>query len=230
MGVLDTFGSPGTRLLLAVAAPAEFRAVALGLGRPDTQMPERWQFVTIGRMDVLYTGVSKSNAAGAVAIAARPGTHAAILSIGIGGAYDPAATPIASLVLGTRSLFVDEGAATPRGFIGCAELGFPVSSTSDVVIADSSLLNLVEPLCCASGPIATVSTCSGTDELARAYAARGGAIAEGMEGAAVGLVAARVGIPFVEIRAISNTAGDRSRQTWDIPRALEAVSGLVGRL
>ncbi|MCG3123643.1 MAG: Futalosine hydrolase [Phycisphaerales bacterium] len=230
MGVLDTFGSPGTRLLLAVAAPAEFRAVARGLGRPDTKMPERWQFVTIGRMDVLCTGVSKSNAAAAVAIAARPGTHAAVLSIGIGGAYDPALAPIGSLVLGTRSVFVDEGAATPQGFIGCAELGFPVSSATDVVIADPRLLNLLGPLCSASGPITTVSTCSGTDELARAYAARGEAIAEGMEGAAVGLAAAGVGIPFAEVRAISNTTGDRSRQVWDIPRALEALCGLVGRL
>jgi futalosine hydrolase len=70
-----------------------------------------------------------------------------------------------------------------------------------------------------TGVIATVSTCSGTDARAAAIAQRTGAIAEAMEGAAVALAALRIGgpgFPVLEVRAISNTTGDRPRQRWDL--------------
>jgi futalosine hydrolase len=60
--------------------------------------------------------------------------------------------------------------------------------------------------------------------------ARTGAVAEAMEGAAVGLVAHRLGIPFGEVRIISNTTGDRNLQRWDMKRALASLSEVIGLL
>ena len=62
--------------------------------------------------------------------------------------------------------------------------------------------------------------------------ARTGAIAEAMEGGAVGVSAARVGggVWFSELRVISNTTGDRAGQRWDLSRALARLSETAGRL
>jgi futalosine hydrolase len=77
--------------------------------------------------------------------------------------------------------------------------------------------------------IATVSTCSGTNALAREIVTRTGAEVEAMEGAAVGLVASRLGVGFAEVRVISNTTGDRGSQQWDLPGALAALREWVVR-
>ena len=76
------------------------------------------------------------------------------------------------------------------------------------------------------GAIATVSQCSGTDAAARAVAARTGGVCEAMEGAAVALAAALHdgSIRTGELRAISNTTGDRSAQVWDLDAALGSLT------
>ena len=87
------------------------------------------------------------------------------------------------------------------------------------------------------GAVATVSTCSGTGEGAEAARIRTGAIAEAMEGAAVGQAVARLSdlqprceAGFAELRVISNTTGDRSSQRWDLKGALAVLSDLVAEL
>jgi nucleoside phosphorylase len=70
------------------------------------------------------------------------------------------------------------------------------------------------------GSIATVATCSGTDEQADLIQNRTGCICEAMEGAAVVHTAQRLGIKAIEIRVISNTTGNRETQKWDINLAL----------
>jgi futalosine hydrolase len=75
--------------------------------------------------------------------------------------------------------------------------------------------------------IATVSTCSGTDAAATEIAHRTGAAAEAMEGAAVGLVAFRHKVAFAEVRVISNTTGDRSRQVWALEESLAELGKFV---
>ena len=92
------------------------------------------------------------------------------------------------------------------------------------------MLNWLKPLCDATGPVATVSTCSGTDSLAAAVQTRTGAVVEAMEGAAVALVARRLDIPCGELRVVSNTTGDRPNQQWDIRGALDRLGAVIGRL
>jgi futalosine hydrolase len=79
------------------------------------------------------------------------------------------------------------------------------------------------------GPLATVATCSGTDEAARAVARRTDALAEAMEGAAVVHAARRLGVPAIELRAISNMTGDRAAQQWDLSRGLDALGEAARR-
>ncbi|NRA57316.1 MAG: futalosine hydrolase [Phycisphaerales bacterium] len=216
--------------LLTVAATAEAEAVLQGLG-VDAPLPAEWHpFEASDRLVVVVTGIGKSNAAAATAGALGSRTFGAVLNLGIAGSL-PVATPLAlgDTVIATRSIYADEGLVLPDGsFIGCSDMGFPLGPFDDWgVRGDPSLLDKLAGLATVTAPIATVSTCSATDPLARTVVERTWAVAEAMEGAAVGHVAARLGVPFLELRAVSNTTGDRGNQRWSIRLALDRVRELA---
>lgn len=234
-GLLADFPGPPGRVLLATAAPAEGRALLRALGADPAWADRPWTLHRIGpRFDLIVTGIGKSNAAGAVARALDPASHRAVISTGVAGALPGSGLAPGASVLAPRSTFADEGLESPDGFLDCAALGFPLGTPAQAdgsaVHADPALLAALSPLADVQADIATVSTCSGTDALARRVRGRTGAAAEAMEGAAVGLVAARLAVPFAELRVISNTTGDRAAQAWNLPGALDALGRLIGRL
>ncbi|MBI5189367.1 MAG: hypothetical protein HZA22_01640 [Nitrospirae bacterium] len=81
-----------------------------------------------------------------------------------------------------------------------------------------------------SGPFLTVSTISGTAARGAELFARYGALCENMEGAAAAQVAALYGVPFVEVRGISNMVEDRNRNAWDIPSATANCAVVIERI
>ncbi len=222
----------GRRTLLVVAAPSEAQAVLAGLGWAG-EVPPAWTLTPLNeRFDLVISGVGKANAAGAVARTLDASRHAAVVNLGVAGSLPGASSPpIVGLVVATASVFADDGVATPEGFVTQAELGFPPSDLPGMnVPGDDALVATMRTLGGVAACIATVSTCSGTDARAADVARRTGAVAEAMEGAAAGLAARRIGVPFVEVRAISNTTGDRASQRWDLRGALDRVRSTVGRL
>jgi futalosine hydrolase len=219
------------RVLLAVAAEAEARAVMVGLGSNDARI-EPWRLMTAGeRFDVVLTGVGKANAAGAVARLAEPSRHAGVLSVGVGGLLPGSGLNIGAIVAANKCVFADEGIQTPDGFRDIAAMGFaPGPYKGSAVPVDGNWLDDLSALVDAIGPIATVSTCSGTDALARAVADRTGAIVEAMEGAAVAHAAAMLTLRAGELRVVSNTTGDRTHQHWALEDALSRLTMVIGRL
>lgn len=242
-----------------VAAPVEARAVRSGLGLAPTGSgadPERyWEVERLAdRMEMVVCGIGKANAAGATARAVRVERHELILNVGIGGLLPAPVGPdaprteprpnsrpagvIGGLWIATSSVFADDGVETPDGWLTCRDIGFPIVDGAavrtgrglDGIAADERWLRLLGPLADHQSPIATVSACSGTDAAAERIAARTGARLEAMEGAAVGLVAWRLGVPFIEVRAASNTTGDRSRQEWDVAAAAGRLSQFIREL
>lgn len=208
----------------------------LAAARSHASIPPLWGIVEIAPgVDLLHLGVSKSNAAGALATTlATHRRYAAVVNAGIAGSlpdgHEFALQPT-DTVVATRCVFADEGIVTPAGYQSVAAMGFPINSTGeDAFACDARLIDAFTPLVTAAGDIATVSTCSGTDALARAVAVRTKAIAETMEGAACALVCHRLGIPFVEVRAISNYTGDRAKQAWDIKGALASLERLFATM
>jgi futalosine hydrolase len=220
------------RLLLMVAAPAEARPVLRALGADESLADRPWTPHNAAEgFDLLVSGVGKVNAAGSLARFLEPSRHAAVLSVGVAGALPESGVRLLETVVATSCVYADEGLLTPDGFTDCATMGFPPGPWNGPGIpVDPGLLEALRPLAAHAGPIATVSTCSGTDAHARAVRERTGALAEGMEGAAVAHVANRLGIPCGELRVISNTCGDRSRQQWDLAGALRALEVVIGRL
>lgn len=207
--------------MLLIAAATDLEADALRPAAADRE-----------DVKVLVTGLGRTNAAAAVteAICRAASPVKLVINAGVAGALPrPDADPLeftlalGEVVAASSCVYVEEGLRTPEGFRDVASLGFPLGDfPGNAVPIDASLLDALRdewrPV-----PIATVATCSGTDELAREVARRTGAPAEAMEGAAVVHAARRLGVPALEVRAISNTTGDRSAQRWDLRGALAAL-------
>ncbi len=196
------------------AVEAEKEAVLRGLrGIPDSE--------------VRVAGVGPAAAAASTVLAlARSGAeYGLVVSAGIAGGF-PGVASVGSIVVASESVAADLGAETPEGFAGVDKLGFGANRLeADPAIASrlaEALRNAGIPVHC--GPVLTLSTVTGTAATAEALALRvPGAAAEAMEGYGVAEAASRYGIPFLEIRAISNAVGPRDRAAWRIGDALAAL-------
>jgi len=78
------------------------------------------------------------------------------------------------------------------------------------------------------GPSLTVGMVSGDQETARLRSERFAVYAENMEGSAVIHACLRFGVPVLECRGISNTAGDRCKDGWQTEKALSHCRAVVG--
>jgi len=228
------------RWLLVVAAPVEARAVIAGVtgARSDLLPGVSWKARELGaRFDIVITGVGKANASAGVARALDAGRHAGVINAGVGGAMPEAGVGVLDVVVARPSIYADEGMLAPEGFRDIASMGFPpnqgmAGEPTVAVTPDERLVSALEKESKAVGPVATVSTCSATEALAREVRARTGAIAEAMEGAAAGFTVQRLapGLPFVEVRVVSNMTGDRSAQGWDLAGSTERLRALCASL
>lgn len=248
--------------MIVVAAPAEAKAVLHGVGHDGSAAPANWALSELSaHLDLVVSGVGKANAAAAVVRTFDADRHGAVLNLGVAGMLPGSGLALGQAIVGERSVYADEGGvvpktADPKGFVDIAQMGFPPAlmagvDASTAVPASPALLEVLRPLADRSGDIATVSTCSGTDDQAWAYAERTGAIAECMEGAAVGFTCAQLRTNvgpngsgqsqssggassqpplFCELRTISNTTGDRDQQKWDLAGAMEALSAIAAEL
>jgi futalosine hydrolase len=188
---------------------------------------------------IVAGGVGRVNAACAVTESIlRDEPYDAVINAGIAGALPLAierggtpafACEIGDIMIGSESVYAEEGLIAPDGFHDMESLGFPLAAfiTGNRIAADPRLLALAMHAGFPAAPIATVATCSGTDAAARDVSWRTGGVAEAMEGAAAIHAARRLGVPAIEVRAISNTTGDRPRQHWDIAAALRALGPAV---
>jgi futalosine hydrolase len=182
--------------------------------------------------------VGPAAAAAGTARLLATGEYRAVLSVGIAGGF-PGRAPVGAIVVGARSIAADLGAESPDGFLAIEELGFGRS----VVESDAAL---VKALAAALpgvivGDVLTLATVTGTAATAERLAARfPAAVAEAMEGFGVataatasGLEQGRAGaggLPFVELRAISNPVGPRDRAAWQLKEAFGALSTASGAL
>src|SRR4051812_42602365 len=116
-------GNAPRTLLLAVAAPAEARAVLRGLGADETFADQPWKAREGGGdIDVVISGVGKVNAAGALARCLSPERHRAVLSVGVAGALPGSGLGLRSSVAATACVYADEGLLTPAGFTDCGAM------------------------------------------------------------------------------------------------------------
>jgi futalosine hydrolase len=201
------------RLLVVTSVEAESRAIG-----------------AIEGVTVVIAGIGRTNAAAATtqALLRSPGLAChGVISAGVAGSLPGGDLGIGDCIVASSCIYAEEGLISPSGFCAMGGLGFTLGDfEGNAVPVDPALLERLGDEF-AIGPIATVATCSGTDAAAAEVARRTGAVAEAMEGAAVVHAARRLRTPAIELRAISNTTGDRPRQTWDLQRGLTALGEAV---
>jgi futalosine hydrolase len=174
-----------------------------------------------GGVEVITVGVGLAMAAANTAFALARGGYDAVVSTGIAGGFDGRAA-IGETVIATRTIAGDLGAESPVGFITIDDLGFGTSALD----TDPSLRQLLAAQLAnvRTGAILSVNTVTGTAETAAALVVtHADAVAEAMEGYGAACAAAAMGIPFAEVRTISNLVGPRDRATWRIGDALTAL-------
>ncbi len=183
--------------------------------------------------DSLELGVGKIEATLALTRRLSAGLPEVVVGFGVSGVFEGQGLEVGDVCVVTEESLADEGLVTTEGFEDLVQL--KLAST----VRWNADPEWTARVAAALGDVprvrgTTVSTISGTDALAHAYRDRVDAALESMEGAAVARVCQAFGVPWVQVRAISNRVGDRERGGWDLKlaktRLHEAVRTLLGAL
>ena len=186
---------------------------------------------------VAFSGLGKINAAATAATILANFSVSRIWMWGSAGAYPLPDIEIRDLALASVEILGDEGVATISSWRSLEAIGIPLALSDEGPIynqipVDRHELERAHQLLkewhhtsstpqTHVGPFITVSGVSGSTARALQLADRFGALCENMEGGAVAQVCFRYQVPFLEIRGISNWAGDRNKKRWKLATALD---------
>lgn len=192
------------RILLVAATKAEL---------PKTQFP---------KVDNLILGVGMVSASFELTKALSNSSYSLVINVGIAGSFN-AQFPVGSVVQVVSDRLVELGADDHDKFIPADEMGlipkeklyFETGQRIDSIpIANGMTVNRVHG---STGSIERVRSQFSPD-------------VESMEGAAVAFVCQQFGIPWVQLRAISNLVEPRNRAAWDIPLALKNLHATLDKV
>ena len=228
--------SPEPVVLLVAATDFELAPLMAHLGDPET-FATGWTPAFRGRIAGLPVvgqalGVGKARTAGGLAWALRTHRPTAVLQVGIGGAYLGSFLSIGLAMLADADLELDLGIAGAEGWADFEALRVPLLPTPDggpaadrAVPTDARWTGLLAELSgLPRGRFATLDAVTADVERGAAMQQRFDVSIESMEGAAAAAVAARLGVPFAELRAVSNIVGERDRALWDLRGAIRAAN------
>jgi futalosine hydrolase len=195
------------------------------------------------RILICVGGVGKVNAAHSATLMISNFDPNAVIVFGVGGAYRSSGATVGDVALAAEEIAGDEGVLTSEGFKDTEYMGitlvrsdyakrynrFPVPARH-LRNAQQSLSITKTRTQIHTGTFVTVSTCTGTSLRAKELESRYHGVCENMEGAAVAQVAELHGLPWLEVRGISNIVEDRDLKKWDILTAAEAVQMAVRQI
>jgi futalosine hydrolase len=236
--------SPITVIMIALLAAVSEETRLIRQSCPELHCVEQhglaiWQ----GQCDrtpicLAHSGIGKAAAATAATTLLLTCSPRALCLFGCGGAYPSSGLSIGDLALADLEIFGDEGVETTDGFRTLVEMDLAMRHSADgpyfnawptddrlTTWAEETLQGLLSPRRkrLAKGPFITVSTCTGTAARARELSARTRVICENMEGAAVALACRQVGIPFLELRGISNIVEKRDTTKWNLAAGMSTA-------
>lgn len=191
---------------------------------------------------VVCGGIGAVNTACALTRELAAGTTPAlVVQTGIAGSYVPAGLPVGSVVLASEEMYGDVGVITPTGWLPADAIGIPLVDARDgrpplfnLFPCDPGLVaraaRIAGPAIARTGRFLTLSQVTGVRALGDQLHQRFGALCESMEGAAAAQVCAIHGIPFLEVRGISNLVEDRNRDAWRVREASAAAQQAVRQI
>ncbi len=232
---------------MVIAATARELSAALGVQADPLQGQQQGAVVPLsahGRAVLAcVSGLGVINASLALGAALARGDVDGVLCLGVAGSFDLCAHPLGAVRLVDREVWPEYGLlATGWCSADATALGFALGQApgpnGGTTLWDSVAWETeaaLDRLGLCLGPWATaksltVSGVTADPERAGLLRARHQAGLENMEGFALAYGCAVAGVPFVELRAVSNAVGARPPESWDLPGALKALGQATQRL
>jgi futalosine hydrolase len=233
------------RLLLITATRLEaqpLRNTLVNLEKIDFSLGELWRgfLPAFGanspsplQVHLAHLGIGKVNTAAGLALAIERLKPTAVMQFGIGGAYVNSFASIGMVMAATHDVHIDSGVRTADGWQDMEKVGFALLEKNNqryynLFPTDKTLTQLfVDALNIPTGIFATSETITGTFDESTAIQKQFDVSVESMEGAAAAQVCLALGVPFAEVRSVSNIVGERDKKHWDIAKAVKRVNDAV---
>jgi futalosine hydrolase len=178
-----------------------------------------------GGCATLVCGVGPVEAAVALTgYLAVPGRDlSAVVNFGLGGAYPETGLDLLDLCLAEQEHLGDLGIVLGEEILPLArQFAPPREFSCDPLLLDRAERVLTRAgLAARRGNFVTVAGASGTLARSRYLRDYFQAICENMEGAALARVCQVAGVPFLELRCVSNLVVERGQQVWRAAAAIE---------
>lgn len=222
--------------VLVVAATAMELAPLLETLAAPTSADGRWSERHHGRVGALPValaacGIGKVNAAAGTMAHLLETRARAVVQVGIGGAYLGSFLSNGLVAAASEELQLDLGLRHADGRVeGLAALGFPATPAlagrperDERVPTHDGLQQALREACgLPTLRFATLDAVTGDVDAGAALQRAFDVSVESMEGAAVAQLCDRLGVPFAELRGVSNLVGHRDKRLWDVRGAVRA--------
>ncbi len=227
-------------ILLLTATAFEQRDLAARMQETVHQVVagKNWRKGRVGGVvaQLVETGMGAVNTAHALTCVLQALRPSLVLQVGVGGAYLDTGLGIGDVVVASEEIYGDVGVRTRGGWQSAECIGIPlleqekpyfnrfpldreqVARTRDLLAAGAWAGAAPQVRV---GPFVTVQECSGLADLGQERTGRFQALCENMEGAAAAHLCRLYGVPFLEIRGISNLVEDRRTEKWDLSLACQ---------
>lgn len=173
----------------------------------------------IGKVEKLVTGVGMVASTHQLTKRLSSNKYDLVVDIGIAGAFNPQLS-LGTVVQVIEDRLVEMGVEDNGAFIPADEMNLVPSNE-----VQFSTESRIKDLPAAKG--ITVNRVHGSAESIERVVKQFNPDIESMEGAAVAYVCQQFGVPWVQIRAVSNRVEPRNRNAWNIPLAIENLHNVV---
>lgn len=220
------------RILLVAATRPEVEPLLSRL--QVTSSDERFVRGRFGAHEVecLLTGVGMVATAVWCARALATSSYDVALNFGVCGSFNPL-LPVSSVVHVTSETLPELGVEDGPRFLSLQEIG--LLRPDDFPWRGGRLVNAVPPPLPEIGDLpsaagVTVNTVHGDESSIARVSERSSPDVESMEGAAFMFACLTAGVPFAEVRAVSNRVERRNREAWDLAGAITRLNETAARL
>lgn len=212
------------RILVVAATVAEVRGLKSEVGsrKSEGEMEAHdLEFRTLD-FELLITGV------GMVATALALGRHLSsnqydlAINLGIAGSFD-SSVALGDVLEITEDTFAELGAEDDKEFLSLEKLGYG-NCTFYPSTKLSNLYNLFNTFNLKTAKAITVNTVHGNEASIKKVTERLNPQLESMEGAAFFYACREMGVPCLQIRAVSNYIEKRNRNSWKIGLAIKNLN------
>jgi futalosine hydrolase len=221
------------RVLVVAATAAEVGPFVSGLSRVADAGPQSARYTGLGHeIDVLITGVGMVAMASWCSRALSTQRFDVALNLGVCGSFRAAFDP-GTVVHVVSDCLVELGAEDGNSFLTIQQMN--LLAADEFPFTGGRLVNASPPAFAALTALRqvdgiTVSTVHGHEASIARVSERFNPDVESMEGAAFMYACLIHGVPFAQVRAVSNIVERRNRSAWKLNEAIAELTGVAQRI